>query len=458
VATNRWIGSAPAIAQVSTVTIGTYDATTTYNVTINGKTVGVLGQGGSAAATAAALQAALQASTYPEFQEATWTVNSNVITATAATAGVPFGTPPAVSGAYTLATSVAGGTGTISNSTTTVSSGPNDVSLAANWSTGALPANGDDVYFDVPVPALYNLTALQAVTLNTLNISATFAGSVGTGGGGGGGSASGQAALGLPVFNPKGYLEYRPLNFQFLTQGAKNVIVGYGSGPGPQMVRLDSLNAQVNLIVQNTGTSLEANAEAVRWKGTHAGNLVEVTKGTLGVARNPGEVATILTLEIGYVANVQGDANVTLGPGVTLAVGGSGVVSKSGGSLLILGIASAASPVNKINQTDGTTEIRGTGSCVTTATIDGGTLYFSGANDGTHVDVTNLNVGNKGTVSFVRDMRSRQVTNTTLYAGAKLFDSFATVTWGAGGIVLSRCRLTDVTLDLGENRSLLTFA
>ena len=50
------------------------------------------------------------------------------------------------------------------------------------------------------------------------------------------------------------------------------------------------------------------------------------------------------------------------------------------------------------------------------------------------------------------------VTNTNVYKGAVLTDPFATITWGAGGIALKRCQLAEVTLDIGENRTLLTFA
>src|SRR5438067_3371208 len=115
----RWKGTAASVAQVTTVTVGTYDAATTYKVTINGKTVSQVGTGGTNATTAAALQALLAASAEPEFTEVTWTVASNVVTATAATKGKPF----------TLTTAVSGGTGTISQATPTASSGPNDYSV-----------------------------------------------------------------------------------------------------------------------------------------------------------------------------------------------------------------------------------------------------------------------------------------------------------------------------------------
>src|SRR5260370_27329738 len=103
--TIRWRGDAPTVAQVQTMTIGTNDVATTYKVTINGKTVSVPGNAGGASATATDLLNALKApSVPPEFAEIAWTANAAVITATASKPCRPF----------TLAASVAGGTGTLS--------------------------------------------------------------------------------------------------------------------------------------------------------------------------------------------------------------------------------------------------------------------------------------------------------------------------------------------------------
>src|SRR6516225_9532254 len=126
-ATTRWRGDAPAVAQVQTVTIGTNDVSTTYKVTINGKTVSVPGDAGGASATATDLANAFKASTVPqEFAEIAWGAAGNVVTGTAAKLGRPF----------TLAASATGGTGTISTTITTANSGPNDASVPANWSSG----------------------------------------------------------------------------------------------------------------------------------------------------------------------------------------------------------------------------------------------------------------------------------------------------------------------------------
>lgn len=129
-ANNVWRGDAQAVAQVVTVVVTADDAATTYTITINSKTVSVLGAGTGVNDTATALQEALAASTIPEFQEVTWTVSTATITGTASTPGVPF----------TATSSVSGGTGTIGSVTQTVAnSGPNVWSTPANWTLGYVP-------------------------------------------------------------------------------------------------------------------------------------------------------------------------------------------------------------------------------------------------------------------------------------------------------------------------------
>ena len=84
-ATMRWKGAAQAVAQVTTVAITAYDATTTYKLTINGKTVST-SAAGSANATAAALVTAWNASTDPELAEVTASGSTSPLTLTGDTA------------------------------------------------------------------------------------------------------------------------------------------------------------------------------------------------------------------------------------------------------------------------------------------------------------------------------------------------------------------------------------
>jgi hypothetical protein len=163
-ATNRWRGDAAPVAQVSAVTVTADDNTTTYKITINGKVVSVVGSGAGVNTTAANLKAQLIASTIPEFLEVTWTVVAATISGTAIVAGKPF----------TFTATVSGGAGSFGAvSTPTASSGPNDWSVAGNWTTNAIPANADDTYIDVPIPIYYGLDQ-HTVALNSLTLGPTF--------------------------------------------------------------------------------------------------------------------------------------------------------------------------------------------------------------------------------------------------------------------------------------------
>jgi hypothetical protein len=170
-----FVGDAPAVANVQTGTLDTYDAATTYIVTIGGRTVSTVGTGGTTSTTATALRAALNASTYPEFAEITWSGATNAIIGTSDTAGKPF--------VATL--TVSGGTGTVTDfSETTANSGPNAV-VAGNFknaSTGAraLPVDSDTLYFqDSDVDLLYNLGALTSITPAATHIKASYTGKIG---------------------------------------------------------------------------------------------------------------------------------------------------------------------------------------------------------------------------------------------------------------------------------------
>lgn len=398
----RWLGGAAAVAQVTTITLTAYDVTTTYKITINNKVVSVIGQGGTTATTAAALLTVLQASTYPEFLEVTWSVNSNVITGTAASAGVPF----------TVTSSVSGGAGTIgAATTTTASAGPHDWSTAANWSTNTVPVSTDDVMIDLPDQILYGL-AQSAVNLNTLTINPGFA-------------AAGSAQLGNYNINTSGassYPEYRSVYLQISVTNAVTI------NTDCQLMRINFGSAVVsNVTVLGTGVGIETNYEALLLLTTNSGSIWNIISGSVGIA--VGNQPTALN-----TLRLDGGATVRIGNGVTLSTvniaGGTLVCSSSIGSTCTL--------------EGGSLTMFGTAS-VNTLTLDGGaacTYWSSGT-------ITTLNVGNGSAMSFSPDV-SRTVTTVHLYAGASINDRARTVTW-TNPVELDRCGLLDVSLDLGRN-------
>src|SRR5688572_27600083 len=126
-------GDAPEVAAVKTGTLDTYDAASTYTVTIGGKSISTVGTGGTTSTTATALRALLNAATAPpEFLAITWSGATNAIIGTSDTAGVDF----------VAVLSVSGGTGTVTDfSVTTANSGPNAV-VASNFKDASTGVRG----------------------------------------------------------------------------------------------------------------------------------------------------------------------------------------------------------------------------------------------------------------------------------------------------------------------------
>lgn len=121
---------ATAVAQVSTIEVTAYDAATTYTLSINGVAICSASGGGTVTAVAAALVAAWPTTGYAA--GISCANASGVITFTG-TPEVPF----------TIAGSVAGGTGTIGSLTTTTDpTGPHTLDEPINWG-GSLPSNSD---------------------------------------------------------------------------------------------------------------------------------------------------------------------------------------------------------------------------------------------------------------------------------------------------------------------------
>lgn len=405
-ATKRFRGDATAVAQVRSATITAYDVATTYTVTINGKAVSVLGQGGTATTTATALAAALNASTVPEFAEVTWSSNAAVVTGTADTAGKPF----------TCTSSVAGGTGTFGAfADTTASAGPNHWDTAANWDASGVPTGADDVIIEnTSADILYGIDQ-NTVTLTSLTIRASYTGKIGL-----------QEVRGTGTTS---YYEYRE---KYLKISATTVTIGDGSGAGSGRIKLNTGANATTLTVLGTGTPAETGLESLLWKGTNAANVLNVNKGVVGVARFAGETATVATLRVGFVANKAGDATVYCGTGVTLTT-----INQEGGTL------TTNSAVTTLNVTDGkATHMAG---AMTTLNLYSGTCYYRSSST-----LAAANVGDTATLDFSQDMRARTVSACDRYGSGSIKDPFKTVTWTAG-IDLNFGTLDSSKLDLGQN-------
>jgi trimeric autotransporter adhesin len=407
-AMNLWRGDAVAVAQIDTITPASVAVGNTFSIAINGKTVSYTTAAGTVADVCTGLTALLAASATAEFQEIAWTTDGvTSITATAVSPGVPFA----------QVSSASGGTAMLSTTHTMASAGPKDWSTPANWSTGSAPAAGDDVVFTNSAnPCLYGL-AQSSVGLDSLTVDQSFTGTIGN-----------------PRNSTSGYLEYRPT---YLSVGAATVTIGGGPGAGSGRIKIDTGSGQSTMNVVSSGSPAENNVKSILWKGTHAANVVNISKGSFAAAYLPGESATIATLNQGFQTNQAGDTDVLLGAGCTLST-----INKTGGSLTV------NSNVATLKQGPG-----GAGTTVlaagtpTTIKITGGTVIYRTA--GTYASLV---VEEKGTVDFSQDPRPKTGTSTTLGAGATLLDPGQAVTFTAP--IALECALADVTIDLGANFNL----
>lgn len=400
-ATRVWLGKAAAVAGVVELSLATVAATDTMSVTINGKTVTHTATSTDEAAEATAFAEALAACTEPEFAELTFEAAGTTVLITGADTGEEFTLTSADSGSLTL-----------TQTTLTAATGPNNWNDAANWSGGAVPVTGDDVIVDASdVPILDGLDQ-NAVTLASLRLGPTFV-------------RPGQ--LGRPAINPGGYAEYRQPRLKV------GVTAATFDCPECELVRIDGQAVQTTVTVFNGGPGWD-------WVGTHASNAIAILGGTNEIAAGPAEVATVSVLRVGGSRSGT-EAALRCGSGVTLAT-----LHQSGGEVVLNGGATA------VNLRDGTLTVEGAGA-VTTANLDGGELtYRSTGTIGT------LNVGSGGVADFSSDPRARTVTTCTLQAGATLRDPARTVTF-TNPITLNRAGIhTDeregVTLDLGEHITL----
>lgn len=408
-ATVIWQSGAPAVAQVDTITVsGDWATNDTATITCALKSITFTVAGTqTAAAVVTGLVAAWNASTVPEHAEITAADGAgDTITMTADTAGVPF----------TISVSEnTAGTGALSNAATTASAGPDHWSTAANWDTGAVPVNTNDVFVDTTFGSIYYGLAQSGVTLASLKFVNCSTGTVG-----------------LPEVNAAGYPEYRDT---YLAIGATLLKFDCDSG----RIKVNTGTAQTAASVLNAGTALETDIPSLLWKGTHASSTVDVLKGSFGAAALPGEVATILTLKIGYRDSLETDADVYLGSGVTL-----GTVTKNGGQLHCDNTTAA---LTALTQTAGETWIDGKTNAVTALNIYGGPVHYN-----TSGTLTAGVVGGNATLDFRGDMRAKTVSAIQVYAGAAIYDPAAVVTWTTG-LDLMASGLEDCSLQIGKHRT-----
>lgn len=410
-ATARWQAKAQKTAQVNTVTPTAVNSET-YTLTINGKAITYAAD---ASATLAEIIDGLaeawntgEGADEGECQEVT-AANDGADTTLLLTADDP--------GRPFTQTSSASGAATLSTSTTTANSSPNDINDTDNWSAAALPAASDDVIVDEGDDAQglwWNLGALSAVTVATFTRRRGFAG-----------------RIGLDEYNTEQldpFFEYRATE---LALGVTTFLNEQPASDGPGHVKWNGGTVQTALTIQGEGPgALEE--EKMWFRGTHASNVVHVVNGSLAIAPTQGHSATVATL--------RGErATVRCGSGVSLTTVTMDDSTCEVNSNVTTFTQKGADSVSFFKRT----------AAVTTLNLDGGTVVWQSS--GT---VTTLTPGVDTTMDYGQGAGAVTITNqVTFQKGCRFLDPQARVTLSGGWKLAPGVKLKDVELDFGPGRS-----
>lgn len=404
-ATIAWIGAAQNQKKTGTITI-VYDAATTYSVAIpifaSGKVVSTVGVT-DAAGTAAALYALLIASEEPEFQEITWSYPGSgaVISFVENTAGLPV----------TIAVDDTGGAGTITLATTITGIYRSDANYARNWSSNTVPTTGDTVVFELSdVPCLYNLESVFAAEdITAVIVRDTYTGRIAN-----------------PIYNPRGYREYRGTTL--VMQTCTTLTVDLGGNTTPERFKFATGTNQTTVLIKNGGGSL--GAESVWFRGAHASNAMTIDGGSVALANENTNTATIATLN-------ALNAAVSVSSGVTLTT------ANLTDSILNLNANATTITLN------GSTSRLITNGSVTITTLTANEGLVTHNSNGT---ITTATLGTGATLDTSGDRRAKTITNVlNMHTGSRFNDPDGVIVCAAG-IQPVECRLGEISLEVGNGR------
>ncbi len=299
-----WLGTAPAVAQVVTGTPANVAIGNVFNISVNGVVIATF----TATATTvgnvtAGLVAAWNAASAAGVPYAYAAVAADLSTAFTLTASVP-GVPFAVTMTAT------GGTATLTPATTVASSGPNDWSTAANWSTGSVPATGDNITIRGTVSILWGLNQSGVVPASITVLDDFIS----------------IASLGLPyasyTYSPGSSTptaaEYRTDSLTFATSSTSAIAAtigtaaGANTGNGQNILKMDFGTANVTLKQFGAGGGTGVSTlPTARYRVNNSSAAVYCYGGAMAInAEKPGDSGTVGTV------TEYGDA-VILGSGLT---------------------------------------------------------------------------------------------------------------------------------------------
>jgi len=246
-----------------------------------------------------------------------------------------------------------------------------DLGTATNYAEGYTPVDGDDVIFEnnaVDVDA--GLTDLMGVALGSLWIAKSFTGAFGT-------------------------------STHYAVLGAHEVHIGHnfgGSSPaGSGRIKLHLENvgsAQTEVTIYDTPSSpTDANREPVQLLCDDPEAVINVRKGRVAIGPDADDAPSLHELRVGFSTNRSADAQVYVGPGVSLTN-----VKQWGGSLLL------RCGAQEIIQREGTLTTEGIGA-IASWLVEAGLAIPNALGAISALDVFG------GVADFLRSPEVRNVTN-----------------------------------------------
>jgi len=384
-AINRWVGRASVVRSKINITFGTITAGQTFTLNVGGSTVSF-----TAVSITDGTQADYQSSVANGLLSAVSEIRASDASFRTIDVSVQFngtayflqllgesdGRPVSVSN---------GGTGSTTVTTVQAATGPHHFNNINNWSLGALPADGDEVWFaDGDVDLLYEL-AQSAITPSAIRFFRNFTGNVG-----------------LPDrYNNSPEWLPRALRIGNAADevAATEIIVADGdSGSGSSLIRLDLGDQVFNLRHRETNAS----SGMVMIAGSALTNSVYASGGTIQIGDDAaGYVTDVHTLNIPPAG--QRNSTVTVRSTADTIIDNVDVRS---GQLVL------KKPPGAISIYDATVTIDGDGT-VTSPLVIGGTLHYRAS--GTIAG--NMVVSNGGMVDFSGSDDSLTVSNAIAVRG-----------------------------------------
>ena len=429
-----WLGSAGGNHHAYTITLAnTWAAADSVSATINGKPVTVTVATGETSTNevAGSLCAAINAANataglvgeetrnvggqeYPEFRELTATCASSVVTVRHDTIGIPF---------VLTATEVTAGSGTATAAVSVTATGPHHADNAANWSGGALPADGDTLVFNEGNSSCsYGLHHFRDATKKISLLRTTdYTGSIG-----------------LPATNPGGYAEYRDRFLEMYdTTDAFKATFETGdrmtTGGPPYLDMVGSTYA--SLFARDVGAIVQGRPNLQ----IHGGTVSDMYLGNGSFLIDPDDanVTTGMTID---ALNVDGTSDqstlVTFGRNTAWANAGTAGTFRDGTVVFECAI-DQGTPLLTITQLGGMLHARGDGD-LGAATIKGGTFHWEADGDAAGV----MNIWGDATLDLRGDGRARAFSGTlNVYQPATVWKGGHTPTLTPLGCTLEDCKI-----------------